>query len=139
MRISWCRVNRGRVWREFTGGSCAMSVINLRALTPFAEADPAKRLHALRSLMAEEYPEADVKPAGVFATGLSVVDEVEGGLRRGAVTELVGPTSAGALLTTALLLALEAQAVFGALVDVGSFFDPQGADPLTLSRLLWVR
>jgi hypothetical protein len=126
-------------WREFTGGWCAMSVINLRELTPFAEADPAKRLQALRSLMAEKYPEAGVKPAGVFATGVGVVDEVEGGLRRGAVTELVGPMSAGALFTTALLLALEAQAMFGALIDAGSFFDPQGADPLTLPRLLWVR
>ena len=116
-----------------------MSVINLRALEPFSEADPIARLKALRAVMAEKYPAAEVKPAGIFATGLKEVDATEGGLRRGAVTELVGPVSAGALFTAGLLLALEAQGVFGALIDAGSFFDPQGADPLTLPRLLWVR
>jgi hypothetical protein len=117
-----------------------MSAINLRPLPVFApEGTPAERMKALRELVAEKYPETDVKPAGVFRTGLAEVDETEGGLRRGAVTEVVGPVSGGSLLLSALLLAIHEQATFAALIDAGSSFDPQSADPATLPRLLWVR
>jgi hypothetical protein len=116
-----------------------MSAINLRPLPAAAEGTAAERMKALRELVAEKYPSTEMKPAGVFPTGLAEVDEMEGGLRRGAVTEVVGPVSGGSLLISALLLALHAQAAFGALIDGGISFDPQSADPATLPRLLWVR
>ena len=117
-----------------------MSAINLRPLPAFAEgASAAERMQALRAIVAEKFPETEVKPAGVLRTGLAEVDEIEGGLRRGAVTEVVGPVSGGSLLISALLLAIHKQATFAALIDAGSTFDPQSADPATLPRLLWVR
>ena len=100
-------------------------------------ADPGNRIRQLREVMAEKFPRAEVKPAGVFPTGLKMIDEAEGGLRRGAVTELVGPVSGGSLLISALLLRLEEEGTFGGLVDAGGTFDPQGAE--VLRRLLWVR
>jgi hypothetical protein len=116
-----------------------MSAINLRPLPAFVDGTTAERMKALRELVAEKYPETEIKPAGVFRVGVAEVDEAEGGLRRGALTEVVGPVSGGALLISALLLALHEQATFGALIDAGSTFDPQSADPATLPRLLWVR
>lgn len=116
-----------------------MSAINLRPLPAPAEGTSAERLQALRVLLAEKYPEADTRPAGVFPTGVRGIDETEGGLRRGSVTELAGPVSSGSLVIAALLLALREQATFGALIDAGSTFDPQGAEPSALPRLLWVR
>ena len=84
-----------------------MSAINLRPLPAFAEgASAAERMKALRAIVAEKFPETEVKPAGVFRTGLAEVDEAEGGLRRGAVTEVVGPVSGGSLVISALLLAI---------------------------------
>jgi hypothetical protein len=116
-----------------------MSAINLRPLPAFGEGTAAERMQALRQLVTEKYPSTEVKPAGLFPTGLAEIDEAEGGLRRGAVTEVVGPISGGSLLISALLLALHAQAEFGALIDGGVSFDPQSADPATLPRLLWVQ
>jgi len=126
-------------WRGSIGGWFVMSAINLRPAACHPEADLGNRIRQLRELMAEKFPAAEVKPAGVFPTGLKMIDEAEGGLRRGAVTELVGPVSAGSLLISALLLRLEEEGTFGGLVDAGRTFDPQSADPLTLPRLLWVR
>lgn len=89
--------------------------------------------------MAEKYPEAESRPAGVFPTGLMALDQSEGGLRRGSVTELAGPVSAGSLVIAALLMAIRDQSTFAALVDAGDSFDPQNAEPSALPRLLWVR
>ncbi len=96
------------------------------------------RLAALRQLIAEKFPVCALKSAGFFVTGLSAFDESEGGLRRGAFSELVGPLSAGALFTDAMLAAIERERCFAALVDVGRTFDPQGANPALLARMLWV-
>jgi hypothetical protein len=96
----------------------------------------AERLTELRELLAQKFPVCELKPAGVLPTGLARIDEAEGGLRRGAVTELVGPTSAGGLLTEALLAVLRREGLFGALVDAANTFDPQGTES---ARLLWVR
>jgi len=96
------------------------------------------RLAALRQLIAEKFPVCELKTAGVFATGVEAFDRSEGGLRRGAFSELVGPMSAGGLFIESMLAAVERERCFAALVDVGRTFDPQGANPATLSRLLWV-
>jgi hypothetical protein len=96
------------------------------------------RLAALRQLIAEKFPVCELKTAGMFATGVAAFDESEGGLRRGAFSELVGPLSAGGLFIEGILAAVERERCFAALVDVGRTFDPQGTNPATLRRLLWV-
>ena len=97
------------------------------------------RLTALRGLLAEKYRVRELKPAGVLATGFAPFDEAEGGLRRGAVTELIGPLSGGALFVEAMLTVLARERCFAALVDTGCSFDAQGAESSALSRLLWAR
>lgn len=99
----------------------------------------ADRLAALRELLSQKFPVCDLKPAGVLPTGLQTFDQAEGGLLRGAVTELVGRTSAGALFVETMLGALEREKTFGALIDAGSAFDPQGCESPALQRLLWIR
>lgn len=104
-----------------------------------AAADRAANLIALRGLLAEKFPICELKPAGVLATGFAPFDKAEGGLRRGALTELVGPLSGGALFVEAMLAVLMRERCFGALVDAARSFDPQGAESPALARLLWVR
>jgi hypothetical protein len=83
--------------------------------------------------------------AGVDAasTGLPSLDAaIGGGLRRGQLSEIVGPRSSGR--TTVLCRAMAAAAERGeavALVDTCDRFDPHSAAAagLDLSKLLWVR
>lgn len=125
------------MWLACTGAWCAMPADAAATLLP--EVGNSSRLAALRELLAQKFPVCDLKPAGILPTGLEIFDRAEGGLRRGAVTELVGPTSAGALFLDAMLHALPREKIFAALVDAGGAFDPQGTEPGTLRRLLWVR
>lgn len=75
-------------------------------------------------------------------TGVSQIDAATGGLPRGALTEIHGPSSSG---RTSLLLAALAEATGReescALVDAGDAFDPASAAAagVRLDRLLWVR
>jgi hypothetical protein len=83
------------------------------------------------------------KPATEFvSTGLGEIDEVTGGLPRGAISELLGPASSGCttLLVAALKAATDRDEVF-ALVDAGDSFDPASAAEadVDLDQLLWVR
>lgn len=79
----------------------------------------------------------------VAATGVEPLDAaLGGGIRRGHLSEIVGPRSAGH--TTIMCQALSAAAARGevvALVDPFDRFDPVSAAAagLELSRLLWVR
>jgi recombination protein RecA len=78
----------------------------------------------------------------MVSTGVPAIDALTGGLPRGALTEIVGPTSSG---RTSLLLSLLAQATARqeacALVDASDAFDPESAVAagIDLKRLLWVR
>lgn len=83
------------------------------------------------------------KPATEFvSTGLGEIDEMTGGLPRGAISELLGPASSGCttLLVAALKAATDRDEVF-ALVDASDSFDPASAAgaAVDLDRLLWVR
>jgi hypothetical protein len=83
------------------------------------------------------------KPATEFAsTGLGEIDEMTGGLPRGAITELLGPASSGrtTLLLASLRAATDRDEVF-ALVDAHDSFDPASAASadVDLDQLLWVR
>ena len=74
--------------------------------------------------------------------GVASLDELTGGLPRGALTEIAGPASSGrtAVMQAALAAATRRQEVC-ALVDASDSFDPASAviAGLDLERLLWVR
>jgi hypothetical protein len=75
-------------------------------------------------------------------TGLAALDALTGGLPRGALSEITGPTSSG---RTSIMLAALAGATCReeacALVDASDNFDPTSAVAagVDLDRLLWVR
>ena len=79
----------------------------------------------------------------VAATGVPGIDTpLGGGLRRGQVSEIVGPRSSGR--TSILNRAFTAATARGevvAMIDTSDRFDPAGADAsgVDLSRLLWIR
>ena len=80
-------------------------------------------------------------PATV-ATGIAALDELTGGIPRGALTELCGPASSGRTSVLLSLLARLTQAgEVCALVDASDSFDPRGAEEagVHLQRVLWVR
>jgi hypothetical protein len=85
-----------------------------------------------------EQPEDRVAPTGVAA----IDGPLGGGLRRGQLSEIVGPRSSGR--TTLLCQTFAAATARGevvALIDTCDRFDPAASAPtgLDLSRLLWIR
>jgi hypothetical protein len=106
---------------------------------------------ALESLLRARKLDVTLTPAGtaapppdqVAATGCPVVDTaLRGGLRRGHLSEIVGPPSSGRTsLMTSALAAATARGELAALVDAGDTFDPPSAAAagLVLPHLLWVR
>ncbi|MGI8437478.1 MAG: hypothetical protein ACR2NX_11330 [Chthoniobacterales bacterium] len=96
----------------------------------------------LRQLLAERFPQARRTPSAHLATGLDSIDAItEGGLAKGAITELTSPqVSAGsALLLDRLLDAALASRYFMVLIDGRDSFDPAGLGDTRLRHLLWVR
>jgi recombination protein RecA len=83
------------------------------------------------------------RPAEITSTGIPQIDGfIEGGLPRGAITEIFGHASSGR--TTFLLSSLAhatMQEEVCALIDTNDVFDPQTASQagINLERLLWVR
>ena len=75
-------------------------------------------------------------------TGIAPLDTLTGGLPRGAITEIFGPSSSG---RTSAMVSILAEATAHdevcALVDGNNAFDPKSAASagLELQRLLWVR
>jgi len=104
-------------------------------IIPLASTD---RLASLRSMLAERFPEAPPLPRSTLPTGIAPLDAPEGGLRRGALSELSGSTAAGALFVETMLLTAARERCFLALVDGARTFDPQGCAHGLLDRLLWV-
>src|SRR5215831_8007006 len=75
-------------------------------------------------------------------TGIASLDALTGGLPRGAITEIFGPTSSGRTSTMVSILAEAiARDEVCALVDGNDAFDPKSAASagVELNRLLWVR
>jgi hypothetical protein len=96
----------------------------------------------LRNLLAERFPQSLLPPAARLKTRLSGLDQAtEGGLPKGAITELTSPhLSAGSgLLIHALLQAAYRDRYFLALIDGRDSFDPGPLGNSRLRNLLWVR
>ena len=101
--------------------------------------DRGARLIELRKLLAGKYPEETPRRAGILETGLPTVDQLEGGLRLGALTEISGSPAGNSLLLQSMMTLLRRKRHLGALIDCGSFFDPDSFHPASLPRLLWVQ
>jgi hypothetical protein len=96
----------------------------------------------LRKLLAERFPQEIVSPANQLATGITNLDSVlNGGLTKGAITELISPPGNGgsASFIAALLHRAAGERYFLALIDGRDSFDPQSIAPVALRHLLWIR
>ena len=77
-----------------------------------------------------------------LSTGIPAIDNLTGGIPRGALTEIFGPASSGrTTVLTALLTQATASREYCAIVDATDAFDPRSAaeSGVALDRLLWVR
>jgi hypothetical protein len=100
-----------------------------------------RKIVDLRNLLAERF--ASSKPfsgIGELITGIDLLDQ-NGGLAKGAITELTSPQpSAGsALLIHCLLQVALRDRFFLALVDGRDSFDVESAGPTALAHLFWIR
>src|SRR4029077_17206824 len=96
----------------------------------------------LRALLAERFPSVAPPPHDCLVTGLATFDKpAGGGLRKGAITELISPNlSAGsASFIAAMIQAAQRERYFMALIDGSDSFDPQPLGNHALRHLLWVR
>jgi hypothetical protein len=81
-------------------------------------------------------------PVERVRSGFTELDALTGGLPRGGITEVYGPTSSGRTsLSLSVLAQRTAQGEVCAWVDAGDCFDPESArrNGVALHRLLWVR
>ena len=99
------------------------------------------KLEVFRALRAKLAGEAAVAaaPRDCVATGVPGLDEIAGGLRKGAVSEFSGSTGNGALFFSALLEVACRERWHMALIDAADQFEPADWDAAALRRLLWVR
>src|SRR5687768_5352065 len=81
-------------------------------------------------------------PLETLSTGIREVDELTGGLPRGAITEIFGPASSGrtSMMFSMLAYATRHEEVC-ALVDINDVFAPTAAAAagIDFDRLLWIR
>jgi hypothetical protein len=110
--------------------------------------EPLTNIVQLRQLLAERFPQLRSFPrerlgsVDKIPTCVRQIDDLlQGGLPKGAITELVSPpTSSGTgLVVHALLHATCEKGKWIALVDGQDGFDPVGEPPAHLAGLLWVR
>jgi hypothetical protein len=113
-----------------------------------ANMSASQKIVQLRELLAEKFPNARAffqgrSPArSIWPTGISQLDQLlNGGLPKGAITEIVAENSASgsALVMLALLQQAHENNQWLALVDAQDSFDPAPLDNALLSRLLWLR
>jgi len=101
-----------------------------------------QKLAELRGLISERFPEQPRRAEDVLATGFAPLDQAaEGGLRRGAVSEVVAtaPSGGGQQLITSLLRVARRTHQYLALIDGSDGFDPQSEESALLPYMLWVR
>jgi recombination protein RecA len=97
---------------------------------------------ALAGRVAAPFNYRDRQEAVTVSSGIPEIDWLTGGLPRGALTEIFGPSCSGRTsLLLAALSARTAQEEACALIDGGDAFDPHSAEAagVELRKLLWVR
>lgn len=102
----------------------------------------ASRIIDLRKLLAQRFPQEHLPPGDRLVTGLGPLDQaLDGGLTKGAITELTSPpgTAGSASVIAALLHRACAERYFIALIDGHDSCDPQSLGAAALPHLLWVR
>ena len=100
----------------------------------------SRQIIDLRNLLAERFQHPPAHAGGQISIPL-LGRASDGGLGKGAITEIISPnTSAGsALLIHNLLQIAQRDRFFLALIDGRDSFDVQSVDATTLQHLLWVR
>jgi hypothetical protein len=98
----------------------------------------------LRKLLAERFPHTAMPIAtSRLITGLSFIDQaIDGGLPKGAITELISPRVSAGSASLIHTLVRTAHRYFLALIDGRDSFDPSGSGGpgnACLGHLLWVR
>jgi hypothetical protein len=97
---------------------------------------------ALAGRVAAPFNYRDRQEVVTVSSGIPEIDLLTGGLPRGALTEIFGPSCSGRTsLLLAALSARTAQEEACALIDGGDAFDPHSAQAagVELRKLLWVR
>jgi hypothetical protein len=103
---------------------------------------PLQTVSALRSLLAERFPERIRRQAGGVAAGVRPIDEALcGGLPAGRLTELISsvPSGGGQTVVARLLEATQSARQRMALVDGSDGFAPEAVAGDLLRHLVWVR
>jgi recombination protein RecA len=118
---------------------------------PVEQSSTACQQRLLSTINSQKLPPASIVPASRLETratpemvtsGIPALDALTGGLPRGCLTEIYGPTSSGR--TSVMLAALAAATLRGeycAVIDASDALDPHSlaAAGIDLDRLLWVR
>ena len=107
---------------------------------PSLEMAASRQIIDLRNLLAERFQHPLAHAGGQISIPL-LGRASDGGLGKGAITEIISPnTSAGsALLIHSLLQVAKRDRFFLALIDGRDSFDVQSVNATTLQHLLWVR
>lgn len=95
------------------------------------------RMEALRTLVAEKFPQPPRRFEGRLRMGCETFDQ-KGGFLRGAVTEVCGSNAGGSLLLAAVGDAAVRDGFFVGLVDAANSFEPSDWADEQLRRILWV-
>lgn len=95
------------------------------------------RMEALRTLVAEKFPQSPRRFEGRLRIGCEAFDQ-KGGFLRGAVTEVCGSNAGGSLLLAAVGDAAVREGFFVGLVDAANSFEPSDWTDEQLRRILWV-
>ena len=96
------------------------------------------RREALRAVIAEKFPRQPLPPVARLPTGCELLDREQGGLRKGAITELCASAAGGLLFFGKLLEAAEREGFHAGLIDAANTFDPGDWTDRELSRIFWV-
>src|SRR5260221_11267577 len=99
---------------------------------------PSNKIIELRQVLAQRFPQELPPPSSLLATGIESLDRpLDGGLRRGSITQLVAPlpSCGSASLLHDLIESMQPSSQFVALIDGKNRFEPLDV----ANRLLWIR
>jgi hypothetical protein len=102
---------------------------------------PRSKIIELRQVLAQRFPQEIPPPSSLLATGIECLDRpLDGGLRRGSITQLVAPlpSCGSASLLHDLIESMQASSQFVALIDGKNSFEPLYSASVT-NLLLWIR